>query len=78
MNIHHIFDRYDSPLNPNSQERTIMVRHYDIEANRPLLDWNKVMSNDTNKSVLILFLCKYIEQNIELPVNPTNKYLAGG
>lgn len=46
-------------------------------------DWDKVMSTDANKNALNLFLCDYIEKNIEIPqtsdkISNKKLYIAGG
>lgn len=71
-------------MNPKAEER--MQRYlqnfqvYEIAANHSLPDWTKILSSDVNKNALIMFLCSYIEDNLEISVSQGNKklFLAGG
>lgn len=83
--IHFIFDRYECSPNPKTQERSqryeINSQCYDISANRPIPEWNKIRSSNIDENNFILFLCDYIERHIKVPENlshPRKVYLAGG
>lgn len=84
--VHFVFDRYDNEeTNPKNEEhqrrQSSGFRQYQVDASRPIPDWNAFMGVSSNKAQLTDFLSTYIEENIQSRelLNPHNVlYLGGG